>query len=185
MKNILTLILAFSFVCSYGQKVTGDYEKTTDFSKYKTYQFVGWQSDGDKIMTDFDKKRLRDAIQEEMKSRQFELVESGADMAICLFVVVDKKTSTTAYTNYYGAVGYGHGRRYHGGWGGGYATTTYSENDYLQGTLVFDMYDTQTKDLLWQGVAKGTVSAKPEKREKKIPKTIKKLMKKFPVDKVN
>ena len=46
------------------------------------------------------------------------------------------------------------------------------------------MYDAQSKDLLWQGVAKGTVSEKPEKREKKIPKSIKKLMKKFPVDKL-
>jgi hypothetical protein len=167
------------------QKVTGDYEKTTDFTKYKTYEFIGWQGDSDKVMNDFDKKRLRDAIQDEMRSRQFELVESGSDMAICLFVVVDKKTSTTAYSNYYGGAGYGRGRRYGGGWGGGYATTTYSENDYLQGTLVFDMYDTQTKDLLWQGVATGTVSEKPEKREKKIPKAVKKLMKKFPVEKVN
>ena len=46
------------------------------------------------------------------------------------------------------------------------------------------MLDTQSKDLLWQGVATGTVSEKPEKREKKIPKAVKKLMKKFPVDKV-
>jgi len=184
MKNILTLILAFSFVFSYGQKVTGDYEKTTDFSKYKTYQFIGWQDDSDKVMNDFDKKRLREAFQEEMRSRQFELVESGADIAISSFIVVDQKTSTTAYTNYYGGAGYGRGRRYGGGWGGGYASTSYSESDYLQGTLVLDMYDTQTKDLLWQGVAKGTVSEKPEKREKKIPKSIKKLMKKFPVDKV-
>ncbi len=185
MRTIITLLLVMTIGITNAQKVTGDYEKTTDFTKYKTYEFIGWQGDSDKVMNDFDKKRLRDAIQDEMRSRQFELVESGSDMAICLFVVVDKKTSTTAYSNYYGGAGYGRGRRYGGGWGGGYATTTYSENDYLQGTLVFDMYDTQTKDLLWQGVATGTVSEKPEKREKKIPKAVKKLMKKFPVEKVN
>ncbi len=185
MKTLLTVLFVLTLIMTNAQKVTGDYEKSTDFSKYKTYQFIGWQDDSDQVMNDFDKKRLRDAIIEEMGSRQFELVESGADLGVSLFVVVNKKTSTTAYTNYYGGAGYGHGRRYGGrGWSSGYATTSYSERDYLQGTLVLDMLDTQSKDLLWQGVATGTVNSKPEKREKSIPKAIKKLMKKFPVDKV-
>ncbi len=185
MKTLLTVLFVLTLSMTNAQKVTGDYEKSTDFSIYKTYQFIGWQDDSDQVLNDFDKKRLRDAFIEEMRARQFELVESGADMAISLFVVVDKKTSTTAYTNYYGGAGYGHGRRYGGrGWSSGYATTSYSERDYLQGTLVLDMLDTQSKDLLWQGVATGTVNSKPEKREKSIPKAIKKLMKKFPVDKV-
>ena len=185
MKTLLTVLLVLTLSITNAQKVTGDYEKSTDFSIYKTYQFIGWQDNSDQVMNDFDKRRLRDAIIEEMRVRQFELVESGADMAISLFVVIDKKTSTTAYTSYYGGAGYGYGRRYGGrGWSSGYATTSYSERDYLQGTLVLDMLDTQSKDLLWQGVATGTVNSKPEKREKSIPKAIKKLMKKFPVDKV-
>lgn len=184
MKKFLTVALLFLFAVSYGQKVTGDYEKSTDFSKYKTYMFVGWQDNSDQVMNDFDKKRLRESILSEMAARQFEFVESGGDMAISLYVVVDEKTSTTAYTNFYGGAGYGRGRRGHGGWGNGHATTSYSENDYLKGTLVLDMMDEESKDLLWQGVATGTISEKPEKREKKIPKAISKLMKKFPVDKV-
>ena len=184
MKKFMTLGLLFFFTVSYGQKVTGDYEKSTDFSTYKTYMFVGWQDDSDQVMNDFDRKRLRESIKSEMDARQFEFVESGGDMAVSLYVVVDEKTSTTAYTNYYGGAGYGRGRRGRGGWGNGSATTSYSENDYLQGTLVLDMMDEESKDLLWQGVATGTITEKPEKREKKIPKAITKLMKKFPVDKV-
>jgi hypothetical protein len=184
MKNNLLIVLFLSMTFVYGQKVTGDYEKSTDFSAYKTYMFVGWQDDSDQVMNDFDKKRLRESIKSEMEARQFELVESDADMAVSLFVVVDEKTSTTAYTNYYGGAGYGRGRRGYGGWGHGSATTSYSENDYLQGTLVLDMYDAASKDLIWQGVATGTITEKPEKREKKIPKAVTKLMKKFPVDKV-
>ena len=184
MKNFLTLGLLFFVTMSYSQKVTGDYEKSTDFSTYKTYMFVGWQDDSDQVMNDFDRKRLRESIKSEMDARQFEFVESGGDMAVSLYVVVDEKTSTTAYTNYYGGAGYGRGRRGYGGWGHGSATTSYSENDYLQGTLVLDMYDTASKDLIWQGVATGTITEKPEKREKKIPKAVTKLMKKFPVDKV-
>jgi hypothetical protein len=70
-------------------------------------------------MTDFDEKRLRDAIEHEIKVRQFEKVESGGDLALSVYVVVDKKTSVSAYTNYYGGTGYRYGR-YGRGWGNGY-----------------------------------------------------------------
>ncbi len=182
MRTIITLLLVMTIGIVNAQKVTGDFEESTDFSKYKTYEFIGWQDDSDQVMNDFDKKRLRESIQSEMAARQFEYVESGGDMAVSLFVVVDQKTSTTAYTNYYGGAGYGRGRRGHGGWGNGSATTSYSENDYLEGTLVLDMLDEESKDLIWQGVATGTINKNPQKREKKIPKAVTKLMKKFPVD---
>ena len=57
-------------------------------------------------MTEFDEKRLRDAIEQEMKMRQYKKVASGGDMALSVYVVVNKKTSTSAYTNYYGGTSY-------------------------------------------------------------------------------
>ena len=101
-------------------------------------------------------------------------------MDITLFIVVDQKTSVTAYTNYYGG-GYGGYHRYGGGWGGGYANTTYSENDYLEGTLVMDVFDGESKKQIWQGVARKTVTENPQKRSENIPKAIGLLMNKFPV----
>ena len=95
MKNWLVIVLFLSMTFVYGQKVTGDYEKSTDFSTYKTYMFVGWQDDSDQVMNDFDRKRLRESIKSEMDARQFEFVESGGDMAVSLYVVVDEKTSTS------------------------------------------------------------------------------------------
>jgi hypothetical protein len=183
MKNIITIALVFSFIFSYAQKVTGDFNKTTDFTKYKTYYFLDWQDDTENVMTEFDEKRLRDAIETEMRERQYEKVESGGDMALSVYVVVSEKTSVSAYTNYYGGTGYRYGR-YGRGWGNGYASTSYSESDYLQGTLVLDLIDILSKDLIWQGVATGTIKSSSEKRKKSIPKTVSKLMKKFPVDAV-
>jgi hypothetical protein len=63
-------------------------------------------------------------------------------------------------------------------------TTSYSESDYLHGTLVLDLIDILSKDMIWQGVATGTIKSNPEKREKSIPKTVSKMMKKCPVEKV-
>lgn len=98
-------------------KVVTDLDKTHDFSNYKTYNFLGWQADSDKILNDMDRKRLRDAFKSEFKVRGLELVQENGDMAVSLYIVVDQKTSTTAYTSYYGGGGYGYGR-YRGGWGG-------------------------------------------------------------------
>jgi len=161
-------------------KVVADMDKTVDFSKYKTYNFLGWQENSDQILNDFDKKRIHDAFISEFEARGMKGVSENGDMAVTLFIVVDQKTSTTAYTNYYGG-GYSGYHRYRGGWGMGHATTTYSESDYLEGTLVMDVFDGASKDQVWQGVATSTVAEKPEKREKTIPAKVGALMKKFPV----
>jgi len=158
--------------------VTSDYDKNADFSQYRTYHFAGWQNESDQILNDFDKKRITDAIISEFANRNMELVESDGDAAITLFIVVEDKKSTTAYTNYVGGMGY---RGVGWGYGMGSASTSYTENDYRVGTLVIDMYDEESKQLAWQGVIQTTVQEKPKKREKTIPKNIKKLMKGYPV----
>ena len=183
MKKHYLLSLGFILVFSaslFAQKVKVDYDKEVDFSKYKTYTFLGWQDDIDKVLNDFDKKRIKDAFKEQMDMRNLEQMESGGDMTLTLYLVIDQKTSITGYTNYYGGAGRGY-RRGGWGWGAGHSTTNYTENDYLEGTMVLDMFDGESKDQIWQAVGVGTVQEKPEKREKSIPKSVNKLMKKFPI----
>ena len=162
-------------------QVKADFDKTADFTKIKTYSFAGWQKDSDKQMNDFDKKRIQDAFKSEFSARGMEFVESGGDAVVTLYLVLDKKTSTTAYTDFNGGMGYGARWGWGMGAGMGTATTTYSENDYIEGTLVIDLYSTDEKKLLWQGIITTTVKTKPEQRAKSIPKNVSKLMKKYPV----
>jgi hypothetical protein len=179
--KILVLTLFFGILASCSPvKVVTDMDQTVDFSKYSTYSFLGWQANSDEILNDFDRKRIRDAFVKEFEARGMKYAEEGGDMDVSLFIVVDQKTTTTAYTNYYGGR-YGGYYRYRGGWGYGHATTTYSESDYMQGTLVMDVFDGQSKKQVWQGVATSTVSENPDKREKTIPAKIGALMDKFPV----
>lgn len=181
MKYLSVLVLAVLLSGCYSVKITSDVSEEADFSKYKTYKFLGWAENSDKIMNQLDKERIQKAFREELSRRGLELVADNADMAVSLFVVVSKETSTTAYTNYYG----GYGGRYRGygyGWGGGMASTTYQENDYLAGTLVMDVFDEDSGDMVWQGVAKGTVTEDPERRKKTIPRTANLLMNKFPIE---
>ncbi len=190
MKNLMKIIASLIvFLMTHNlsfAQVNTDYDKSTDFSKYKTYTFVGWQKNSDQVLNDIDKKRILDAFKAEFASRNMTLVTENGDAAVSLYLVIDKKTSTTAYTDFNGGMGYGIGMRR--GWGMGVrgvgmssATTTYSQNDYNEGTLVVDLYDEVSKSLIWQGTLRSVVSDNTSKRDKTIPKKISKLMRNYPI----
>ncbi len=189
LNSLLLLSIIFLGACS-SIKVTSDYDKEVDFTKYKTFEYYGWAEDSDKILNRFQKERIEAAFGAEFAKRGLKLVESNGDMVVSLFVVVDKKTSTTAYTNHYGAGGgYGYGGMgWHGGYGAGYggmgmgsSSTTYSENDYLEGTLVVDVFDKVEKKMIWQSVGQKTVEENPKKAESNTPKVAAAIMKPFPI----
>lgn len=169
-------------------QASSDYDRSVDFTKYKTYSYGGWQKDSGKLLNDLDKERLHKAFTEEFSNRGMSYDQDNGELVLTLFLVVDKKTSTTAYTNYNGGMGYGGygmgGVGYRGagwGWGAGSATTIYQENDYDVGTLVVDAYDAISKKLIWQGTLVKTLNSNANKNEKTIPKSISKLMKKYPI----
>jgi hypothetical protein len=181
--TILILTLSVSYL-SLAQ-VTTDYDKSVDFSQYMTFDFVGWQEGTTDRLNQLDAKRILDALMQELNGRGILMDGSTPKMIMVLFLVLDDKTSTTAYTNYTGGMGYGRGGvgwgAGVGGMGMGQSRTTYSESDYTEGTFVIDFYDSETKKLIWQGILRKTVTEKPKKREKKIPKAIAKLMKNYPI----
>ena len=181
---LASLLVAAALTSCSTVTVVTDMDKSVDFATYKTYSFLGWQQNSDQLLSDFDKKRLHDAFIKEFEARGMTLVKENGDMDITLFIVINQKTTTTAYTDYYGGAYSGY-RRYGYGWGAGYSSTTYREDDYLEGTLVMDAFDAGTKNQIWQGVAKSTVDENPEKREQSIPKKVAALMKEFPVQPVN
>lgn len=183
LNSLWFLSIIFLGSCS-SISVKSDYDKEADFSKYKTFEYYGWAEESDKILNRFDKERIEQAFGEEFRKRGLQYVEGNGDMVVSLYIVVDQKTSTTAYTNHYGMGGYGYGGR---GWYGGYgmgmgqSTTTYSENDYLVGTLVVDVFDKADKKMIWQSVGSKTVDDNPNTREKNSAKVAAAIMKPFPI----
>lgn len=188
IKTFSIFIIAVLSAVQINAQVRSDYDKTVDFTKYKTYSFEGWQDNSDQLINDLDKNRILDSFGKEFEMRNLTYVEQGGDMVVTLYLVIDQKTSTTAYTNYNGGMGYGGrwGYGYGVGWGAGMgmgsSTTTYSESNYEVGTFVVSVYDGESKNLVWQGISTKTINDNPKKRQKTIPKGVKKLMKKYPVE---
>jgi len=180
----LITLLVFSSCSSV--KFTSDYDGSVDFTQFKTLSYYGWQEESDKILTKFEKERIEKAFGEEFKKRGFTLADRDGDIIVSLFIVVDQKKGATAYTNHYGGGGpYGYygGYGYGGGWGWGmgYSSTSYQEYDYYVGTLVCDVFDSKTKQLIWQGVVSGEIDDNPKTRERNTPRVVKELMKRYPV----
>ena len=180
LKRLFPLIALVLTVSCSSVRVVTDLDRSVDFSNYRTYSYLGWQDDSDQLLSEFDKKRIRDAFKAEFDARGLEYVEKGGEMEITLFVVLDQKTSVRSYTDYYGSRGYGYWR--YGGWGMGYATTTYHESDFTEGTLVLNVFDSGTKGQIWQAIARGTVNENPARRDRTIPRAVHTLMNNFPVE---
>ena len=114
------------------------------------------------------------------------MFEDGCDLIVGLSTVTQQKTQTTAhpcsmgggYGGYGGYYGYGPGYS----WGGGHSTTTYSEYDYVEGTLVCDIYDKAKEKLVWEGIGTGTIDQDPKNRDESIPVAVKKIMGEYPVE---
>ena len=126
-KLMMTITMTILLSVTAFSQVTFDYDKSVDFTKYKTYSFLDWQKDSDKILNDIDKQRLRNAFQNEFSNRNIKLVEKNGDMLVAIYVVVDNEQSVTAYTTYTGGFGYGLGRPFGVGAVGVGANTTFNE----------------------------------------------------------
>lgn len=185
MKTLFyTLLFLILFSSCSSIKVVTDYDKSVDFTQYKTFEYYGWADESDKILNRFDRERIEQAFGQEFASRGLKYVKEGGDLIVTLFIVVEQKTQQSASTTYQG--GYGYYGRYYGygpgyGWGPTYSTTTISEYDYKVGTLVVDVFDAKDKKLIWEGIGTGTVDDNPNNRDRNIPKAVKAIMAKYPV----
>ena len=166
--------------CS-GIKVTTDENKSADFSKYKTYSFLGWQNGSDKLLEESDKEALHAAFIKEFEKRDMKFVKGGGDMAVSLYLVLNAELSVSGYSNHYGAGGYGRYSTYGYGYYGGTSTGSFAKKKTEKGTLILDCFDEKSGEQIWQGIANSTIKEDPAKRKGAIPGRVNALMSKFPV----
>ncbi len=187
MKNLFIALMAGVLLSSCSSiTVMSDLDKTVNFADYKNFEYYGWTDNSDQLLNRFDKERIEKAFGNEFASRDLTIVEKGqGELIVSLYIVTQQKTQTTANTTSmgggYGSYGgyYGYGPGY--GWGGGHSTTTYSDYDYTEGSLIVSVYDAKKEQLIWESAGKGTINENPKKREASIPKVVAQIMKEYPV----
>lgn len=186
MKKFLLLSLALSLMIAtnaLAQDVRYNYDKGTDFSKFKTYKWV-LIKDAQRP-NDIVDKQIKSTIDSQLLVKGLTAVDSDdADLYLAYQTAVGSEKQFTSFSSGMGpGWGYGPGW-YGGGWygGGGMSTTTGSTSTIYTGQLVLDMYKPADKDLVWRGTVSKTLDpkAKPDKQQKNLNKSVAKLLKNYP-----
>jgi len=162
------IVVAALAAASSEQQVKTDYDRSTSFSKYKTYSWEKVQTQ-DPLWVD----RIKEAVDSALTAQGLRLVKSGGDIAI---VAVEMTKTRQNLNTFYS--GFGGGWR----WGGGFGDATTTVDNYKVGTLVVDLFDAQTKTLLWRGSSSNTLSDKSDKNIKNLDKGVQKMFHHFPPD---
>ena len=170
MKVQKTIMLAIAMIMlmavpSIAQQVKTDYDRSANFTQYKTYSWSSVKSK-DPLLVD----RIKSAVNSTLAAKGLTQVDSGGDLSVVAMEITrNQQTLNTFYDG-----GFGRWR-----WGGfGNATTT--TETYKVGTLVVDLFDTQSKRLVWRGSSSDTLSNKSDKNIKNLNKGVEKMFKHFP-----
>jgi hypothetical protein len=154
-------------IVAQGQDVRYNFMPGTDFSKYHTYKWVAIEGGAhpNQIMD----QEIKQAVDSQLASKGMTKTDGDkADLYVGYQIAVDQEKQWNAY-------GMGGGVRF-----GGMGSATSSTINV--GTLVLDMYDPGTKQLVWTGNATKTIdpSSNQEKNMKNLNKAMEKLLKNYP-----
>jgi len=155
---------------SFAQHVKTDYDHSANFGQYKTYTWEKVQTK-DPLLVD----RIKSAVNAVLATKGWTQVDSGGDVSI---VAMEITSTQQTLNTFYNGMGGGWGWRRFGGGGFGEATTT--TDTYKVGTVVVDLFDGKTKQLVWRASESDTLSNNSDKNIKNLDKGVDKMFKKFP-----
>ena len=182
-------------------QVRSDYDHQASFRQLATYSWVdsepgvgGHPAFGGPLV----ERRIRGVVDTELARRGYRKVTSDPyDFQIAYHVVAEERAtaySSYGYGPYYGSRPYyghhrfggrhygrhGYGLSYGSGYGLGYGSSYLRE--YLEGTIILDIIDARSGELIWRGWAKGELAAnpKPEQVHEYIKKAVREVLDEFP-----
>ncbi len=156
---IFGLMMVFGSL-AFGQTVTSIFDKDYGLSRLKTYEFkVEERIAGDVLAIDtVTEQKIKDAFDEELQNNGYHPPSEGtrSDFLISFHVATKDKTDQR-------------GR----------------ERNYIQGSLIVDFYDAESKKLVWRGIASGAIGGEAvdlKIAEEKVKEAAKLLIKQFNED---
>jgi len=169
----LTIVSSF-LLCTAAnltaQRVEMTYDHGTDFTVYRTYFWLRVTASN----AQWD-QRVKDAVNSSLATKGFTQVSSGGQLAILASRASEEHQKLVTLCD-----------GVDGGWGGGgfgggpfcHASTT--TETYRTGTLVVDIFDGNSRALLWRATATNALSDDSKPNIKNRDKAVEKLLSHFP-----
>ncbi|WP_456439507.1 DUF4136 domain-containing protein [Psychroserpens sp.] len=170
MKYFSILFLLFLVVSCAPIRVNYDYEKTTNFKEYKTYNYYANLETG---LSELDNRRLLNALDNALQSSGYTLSETPD-----FFIDIKSSEYKEAARNNVGVGLGGTG----GNIGGGVSIGIPVGQNKLNRQIVFEFVDENKNGLFWQAISESSYSPKasPEKREILFNAIVTKVLEGFP-----
>jgi len=163
-----------------GQQVTTDYSPAIAFSHYRTFAMVMPPDSGAQQLLD---QRVRNSVQAQLLAKGLTQTDRASADLYVGYGMVDK-THTTVYS-------YNDGWGWGGGWGWRYwrwgvawpMTVQRQIETYTDGTVVVNLVDAKTKQVVWEGDVAGVLPlpvSNPAGATEKVNAAVAKLFTKYP-----
>jgi hypothetical protein len=162
-------------VAAVAQKVEYNFERGTDFSKFKTYK---WQrAEKARYPEDYIDRILTAAIDEQLVAKGLTKIEGeAADLYVIYQLAIKEDVMWSSFSSEVGWAGSVGSRPFT------VATTMTPPEKIRVGWMILDLYDVSQKKLVWQASATKTLSDTndPNKMGKNARKAMAKIFKKYP-----
>lgn len=155
-------------------QVTYDYDVTASYGRYKTFDYYTSKK-GTGGTTSLMDKRVRAAVEKELQAKGFTMeTKADPDFLVTYYPIVEERKYRT---NVRMGMGWGHRPFY-----GGVSTTRSQVHHYKEGTIVIEIVDFKTNQMIWQGAAAGALTglSNPEDADEVVPKAVRDILSKFP-----
>lgn len=167
--------------CGPTVKVTSDYDRSATFANYRTfalYDPAGQQGS----VSQLNRERIENAVGAQMVAKGYAQTNdtSTADLLVNILTVTKEGKSVSANTDYYGYGGFYRPYYWGGGMGMASSNTTFNVDKYIDGSLIVDVVDRQTRRLLWQGTGNSEIDGQLKDPDKFIPEAVAKIMSSYP-----
>lgn len=161
--------------CS-GMNVYSDFDPTAveQMKAYRTYSWLPAPKGKQRGESSLAAKRIMMVTDQVMSDKGYERAQTSApDFLVGWHGAIDRKLRYNTVNTYYG---YGWGY-----WGGVGATRTYA-TEYHEGSLIIDVVDAKSNELVWRGVAQAEVypQSDPDYRNRQIESAVEKILSRFP-----
>jgi hypothetical protein len=165
---------------AYADKPQIQWDEAYDFTNVKTFQWNPQAASQLEKSNPFMHSRVVAAIEYELTGTGLTEVQSNPDVFVTYHTATENKVRLESDSYGYGFAGYGgpgwgrYGYGYGVGIGGPISTTT-RVVEYEEGTLVVDIWDARSKQLVWRGTASRVFSEDMSKAEGQVVKIIKQM----------
>ncbi len=178
---LVAVVLIGSSMAAFAGNARTDYDHSANFSQYNTYSW-GKVKTSNPFLVD----RIQQAVDKQLQAKGWQLTPTGGSVTVfATDNIHDQQEVQTMYDNMGGGWGSGWGWGgwgWGGGWGPGFGTSmaTTTTTDQNVGNLVIDLFEGNSKKLLWRGLATENLSSNAGKNTKMVDSDINNMFKNFP-----